>query len=190
MLERTIISGWSSDVMKRNWYVVHTFSNQENKVKASIEKTIETFNLRDKIFSVVVPTREVTEYKKGEKKTVRRKIFPGYVFIEMNMSSDSWYFVRKTYGVAGFVGAEAKPEPLKKHEVDRLLNGGNAKAHETYMKTTWKKGMSIQVLTGPFADFIGKILDVHPERGKLKVLLSLFDRETPVELSFQQVERI
>lgn len=176
--------------MKRDWYVVHTFSNQENKVKANIEKTIDTFNLHDKVFSVVVPMREMTEYRKGEKKTVRRKIFPGYVFVEMDMSNDSWYHIRKTHGVTGFVGADSAPEPLSRREVDRLLNGDNARAHETYMKTTWRNGMSVQVLNGPFQDFIGKILEVHPERGKIKVLLSLFDRETPVELSFEQVERI
>ncbi len=190
MFEQNLYQGRTRAEMKRDWYVVHTFSNQENKVKANIEKTIETFNLHDKVFSVVVPMREMTEYRKGEKKTVRRKIFPGYVFVEMDMSNDSWYHIRKTHGVTGFVGADAAPEPLSRREVDRLLNGDNARAHETYMKTTWRNGMSVQVLNGPFQDFIGKILEVHPERGKIKVLLSLFDRETPVELSFEQVERI
>jgi len=175
-------------VMKKSWYVLHTYSNQENKVKASLERTIEATNMQDKIFSIVVPTREEVRTRQGGKRTVKRKVFPGYVFVEMILNNDSWYLVRQTYGVTGFVGMGARPEALDKDGIDKVL--GIMEGKPLVAGLGWEEGINVQVLSGPFANFIGKVAEVRPDQRKLRVLLSLFDRETPVELEFDQVEKI
>ena len=175
--------------MQPKWYVFHTYSNQENKVKVSLEKLIEIKNLKDKILSIVIPTRDEIKFTNGERRIYKRKIFPGYVFVEMILCNESWYLIRRTYGVTGFVGAGSKPEPLTEGEVARIFKLIGMKP-PICEKTEWEYGESVHVLSGPFVNFIGKICNVNSEKKKLKILVSLFDRETPVELDFNQVEKI
>ncbi len=170
----------------RFWYVVHTYSGYENKVKADLEKRVESMGMEDKIFQVVVPVEEVTEYKDGKKKTTERKVFPGYVMVEMIITDDSWYVVRNTPGVTGFVGSGVKPIPLEKHEVDVILRDMGVET----TKSEFSVGESIRVVDGPFRDFTGTIIELNLEKGKLKVNISMFGRETPVELSFYQIDKL
>lgn len=176
--------------MKKNWYVIHTISHQENKVKQSLERIIENRNLQDKITSIIIPTREEVRFRQGGRRIIKRKIFPGYIFVEMELTQDCWYLVRKTSGVTGFVGVDSNPSPLRENEVMRILKQGGIKIDELGYNHDFQIGDSIQVLSGPFSELVGKILEVYPEKGKMKVLLSLFERDTPVELDFDQVERI
>ena len=171
---------------ERNWYVVHTYSGYENKVKTDLEKRIESMEMEDKIFQIVVPMEEVVEYKDGKKKVSKRKVFPGYVMVEMIVTDDSWYVVRNTPGVTGFVSSGVKPIPLEKHEVDLILRQmGMAKTSSAF-----DKGESVKVISGPFQDFTGTITEVNPDKGKMWVSISMFGRDTPVELDFNQVAKI
>lgn len=177
--------------MEKNWYVVHTYSGYENKVKTNLEKRVHSMDMQDKIFRVLVPTEEEVEHKDGKKKIVQRKVFPGYVLVEMVMTDDSWYVVRNTPGVTGFVGSPgggAKPTPLMPEEVHAILN--QMGMEEARPKVAFSISESVKVLEGPFADFVGKIEEVDPHRQKLKVLVNMFGRETPVELDFNQVGKI
>ncbi|MFD1428237.1 transcriptional antiterminator NusG [Kroppenstedtia sanguinis] len=177
--------------MEKNWYVVHTYSGYENKVKTNLEKRVHSMDMQDKIFRVLVPTEEEVEHKDGKKKIVQRKVFPGYVLVEMVMTDDSWYVVRNTPGVTGFVGSPgggAKPTPLMPEEVHAILN--QMGMEEARPKVAFSVSESVKVLEGPFADFVGKIEEVDPHRQKLKVLVNMFGRETPVELDFNQVGKI
>ncbi|MBI3925269.1 MAG: transcription termination/antitermination protein NusG [Armatimonadetes bacterium] len=171
------------------WYVIHTYSGYENKVKDNLLRRIESMNMKDKIFQVLVPTEEELEFKDGKKKTVQKKIYPGYVFVEMIMTEDSWYVVRNTSGVTGFVSPGAKPVPLPADEVKRIKQLMGMEA-PTRVKVDLKVGQPVRVIHGPFQDFHGVVDEVAPDREKVRVLISIFGRETPVELDFGQVERL
>ncbi|SFF00961.1 transcription termination/antitermination protein NusG [Alteribacillus iranensis] len=177
--------------MEKNWFVVHTYSGYENKVKTNLEKRVESMEMTDKIFRVLVPVEEETEVKNGKSKSVTRKVFPGYVIVQMIMTDDSWYVVRNTPGVTGFVGssgAGSKPTPLLPDEVDNILEkmgeGEPVPQVDLHLKE------SVKVKEGPFADFTGTIEDINAEKQKVKVHVNMFGRETPVELEFHQVEKI
>lgn len=173
------------------WYVVHTYSGYENKVKANLEKRVESMEMQDKIFRVMVPTEEEVENKDGQKKTVQRKVFPGYVLVEMIMTDDSWYVVRNTPGVTGFVGssgAGSKPTPLMSDEVQAILK--KMGVEDAVPKIDFDINESVKVKEGPFTDFIGSIEEIDAQRQKLKVLVNMFGRETPIELDFSQVEKV
>ena len=171
------------------WYVIHTYSGYENKVKANLERRVKTMEKEDKIFRVFVPTDEETELKDGKKKIVKRKRFPGYVLVEMLMSDDSWYVVRNTPGVTGFVGSGNKPIPLTEDEAHAVLRQMGME-EEPKIRVDFEPGEQVRVISGPFQNFDGHIQEVSAERGKLRVLLSVFGRETPVELDFSGVQKL
>jgi transcriptional antiterminator NusG len=172
----------------RRWYVIHTYSGYENKVKANLEHRIQSMDMGDKIFQVLVPTEEEIEIKNGKRQAVERKVFPGYVLVEMNMSDDSWYVVRNTPGVTSFVGSGNKPTPLTDPEVKQILR--QIKMDAPKYKVAFTKGEAVRVVDGPFTDLHGVVDEVNPERNKVKVLVSIFGRETPVELDFLQIEKL
>ncbi len=172
------------DIDKPRWYVVHTYSGYENKVKTDLEKTVENRGLQSIIYDIMVPEEEVIEVKDGKKKMVKHKIFPGYVLIKMKMSDDSWYIVRNTRGVTGFVGPGSKPVPLTDSEIKSLG------IRETTTAVEFSVGDSVRVTDGPLANFIGKVEEIEMEKQKIKVSVSMFGRETPVELDFVQVQKI
>lgn len=167
------------------WYVIHSYSGYENKVKKNLEHRIESMGMQDEIFQVVVPTEEEVEIKEGRRRTVRRRVFPGYVLVEMHMTDDSWYVVRNTPGVTGFVGSGNKPTPLQREEVDKIFRRMEVEAPQ--IKVSFRPGQTVRIIDGPFADFMGTVDDVDPNKGKVRVLVSFFGRETPVELDFLQV---
>jgi transcription termination/antitermination protein NusG len=171
------------------WYVIHTYSGYENKVRDDIMRRVKSMNMVDKIFQVLVPTEEELEFKDGKKKTVQRRVYPGYVFVEMIMSDDSWYVVRNTRGVTGFVSPGQKPVPLPEDEVKRIKQIMGMEA-PTRVKLHLDIGQQIRVTHGPFQDFHGVVDEVTPDKEKVRVLISIFGRETPVELDFGQVEKI
>lgn len=173
---------------RKNWYVIHTYSGYENKVKANLEKRVESMNMGDKIFRILVPMEDEVEIKDGKKKITKRKVFPGYVIVEMIMTDDSWYVVRNTSGVTGFVGSGTKPIPLLESEVKQILR--QMGVEEARPKLAFDLGQTVRVASGPFKSFVGSIEEIHPEKGKLKVLVSMFGRETPVELEYSQVETV
>ena len=173
---------------ERRWYVIHTYSGYENKVKANLEHRIESMAMKDKIFQIVVPTEEEVELKEGRKVTTKRKIFPGYVLVEMMLDDDSWYVVRNTPGVTGFVGTGNKPIPLQEHEVKTIIK--QMKVETPKVKVGYSVGQSVKIIDGPFAEFMGVVDEINAERGKVKVLVSFFGRETPVELDFNQIARL
>ncbi len=174
----------------REWYVIHTYSGYENKVKTNLERRVQTMEKEDKIFRVFVPTDEETELKEGKKKVVKRKRFPGYVLVEMVMTDDSWYVVRNTPGVTGFVGSGNKPIALTEDETRALLRQMGEIAEEPKIRVDFSEGEAVRVTSGAFKDFEGIIQEVNAERGKLWVLLSVFGRETRVELDFSGVEKL
>ncbi|MBM3136064.1 MAG: transcription termination/antitermination protein NusG [Chloroflexi bacterium] len=175
---------------EKRWYVVHTYSGYENKVKTNLEHRIESMEVKDKIFQVIVPTEEELEVDdSGHKKTVQKKVFPGYVLVEMIMTDDSWYVVRNTPGVTGFVGTGNKPIPLPDHEVKIILKQVKVEAPPK-IKVGYSVGQSVKIVEGPFAEFNGVVDGIDPTRGKVKVLVSLFGRDTPVELDFSEVQRV
>ncbi|MFN8533500.1 MAG: transcription termination/antitermination protein NusG [Dehalococcoidia bacterium] len=171
-----------------DWYVIHTYSGYENKVKRNLEHRIETMDMRDKIFEVVIPTEEEIEVKDGQRRNVQRKVFPGYVMVNMIMGDDSWYVVRNTPGVTGFVGHGNRPVPLEEIEVKQILR--QMKAETPRIKIGFQKGQSVRIIDGPFTEFVGTVEDINHEKGKVRVLVSFFGRETPVELDFLQVEKL
>lgn len=173
---------------ERRWFVVHTYSGYENKVKTNLEKRVDSMQMFDKIFRVIVPTESHVEYKDGKKKSQQKKIFPGYVMVEMIMQDDSWYVVRNTPGVTGFVGSGTKPVPLSELEVENIMKDMGIKDRQ--IKVDFAEGQKVKILEGPFENFEGSIEEIYPDKGKLKVLVSMFGRETPVELEFKQVEKM
>jgi transcriptional antiterminator NusG len=172
----------------RQWYVIHTYSGYENKVKTNLEHRVESMGVQDKIFQVVIPTEEEIEIKDGQRRTVQKKVFPGYVLVQMTMGDDSWYVVRNTPGVTGFVGSGTKPSPLDDADVKRILK--QMKMEAPKVKVSFAPGERVKVVDGPFTDFIGVVDTINAEKGKVRVLVSFFGRETPVELDFLQVSRI
>ena len=173
------------------WYVVHSYSGYENKVKANLETRIKSMHLEEKVFEVVIPMEEVVEFKAGKKVTVQRKRFHGYILVRLYMDDDSWYAVRNTPGVTGFVGSGSKPTPLSRREVERILGvkkaGGEEEVKEPKMRVAWEVGETVRVVEGPFADFNGVIEDINVDQSKVRVLVDIFGRETPVELNFDQI---
>jgi transcriptional antiterminator NusG len=179
----------------RRWYVIHTYSGYENKVKKNLEHRVETMDVRDSIFQVVIPTEDEIEIRDGQRRTVSRKLYPGYVLVEMielqegdDASNKAWYVVRNTPGVTGFVGSGNKPVPLDEDEVKRILR--SMRAEEPRVKVGFQLGQNVRIIDGPFVDFSGQVDEINLEKGKVKVLVSFFGRETPVELDFLQVERL
>jgi len=172
----------------RRWYVVHSYSGYENKVKRNLEQRIESMEMQDKIFQVVVPTVEEVELHDGKRRTVSRRIFPGYVLVQMILDDDSWYVVRNTPGVTGFVGTGTRPTPLSEAEVARIMKRVESK--EPKIKVSFRVGQKVRINEGPFVDFVGTVDDVDENKGKVKVLVSFFGRETPIELDFLQVEKV
>ena len=179
----------------RQWYVIHTYSGYENKVKANLEHRIESMDVRDRIFQVVIPTEEEIEIRDGQRRMVSRKRFPGYVLVDMlelregdEASNKAWYVVRNTPGVTGFVGSGNKPVPLEPAEVRKILN--LMKAEEPRVKVSFQIGQPVRIIDGPFIDFTGTVDEINVEKGKVKVLVSFFGRETPVELDLLQVQRL
>jgi len=170
------------------WYFVHTYSGYENKVKKYLDQRIETMGMQDKIFQVVVPTEEEVEIRDGQKKTSRKRVFPGYILVQMVIDEESWYVVRNTPGVTGFVGTGVRPIPLSKEEVDKILS--RMEAEQPTIKVNFRIGETVRITEGPFADFMAVVDDIYADRGKVRLLVSFFGRETPVEMDFLQVERI
>ena len=173
-----------------SWYVIHSYSGYENKVKANLGTRIKSMHMEDSIFDIVIPMEDVVEIKSGRKVTVPKKQFPGYLLVRMYMSDDSWSVVRNTPGVTGFVGSANKPTPLSRREVERIL--GVRKDEEKKaprFKPDWEVGETVRVIDGPFADFNGVIEDINLDQSKVRVLVDIFGRETPVELSFEQIQK-
>ena len=173
---------------KGRWYVVHTYAGHENKVAATLKQKIEASSLEDKIFDVLVPTQEKIEIREGKKVPVKEKIFPGYLLVKIDLDNISWYAVRSTPGVTGFVGVGNKPTPLEEKEVETIQQFSKLEA-PTY-KASFSVGEAVKIIDGPFSEFIGSVEEINEEKGKLKVLVSIFGRETPVELDFLQVSKL
>jgi len=173
---------------QKRWFAVHTYSGYEERVKKNLEQRIKLMDSGDDVFQVIIPTEEEIEVRDGQRRNVTKKILPGYVLVQMRMNDQSWSVVRNTPGVTGFVGSGNKPVPLQEEEVSQILKQMAAEAPR--VKVGFRKGQSIRVTDGPFIDFVGVVDDINAEKGKVKVLLSLFGRETPVELDFLQVEKL
>jgi transcriptional antiterminator NusG len=180
-------SGDEALTTERAWYVVHCYSGYENKVRHNLEQRIDTMGMKDKIFDVVIPTQEEIEVKDGKRRTVERHVFPGYVLVNMVMTEESWYVVRNTPGVTGFVGMGNQPTPLRPEEVAQILRRMEAEAPR--VKVTFRVGERVRIVDGPFNDFRGTVSEIDMERSKVRVMVNFFGRETPVELDFLQVEK-
>ena len=173
---------------QKRWYIVHTYSGYENKVKSNLEKRIEYMNMADKIFRVEVPQKTVTQIKGGRKQEKEEKIFPGYVLVEMIMDEDSWYVVRHTAGVTKFVGSAKKPIPAKESEIKKIIHRSTTQTQKVEMDV--KVGEKVRIISGPFAEFVGDITEVYPDKAKLRAMVSIFGRETPVELEYKQIQKL
>ncbi len=180
-------SGDEAMSSERAWYVVHCYSGYENKVRHNLEQRIETMGMKGKIFDVVIPTQEEIEVKDGKRRTVERHVFPGYVLVNMIMTEESWYVVRNTPGVTGFVGSGNTPTPLRPEEVAQIMRKMEAEAPR--IKVTFRVGERVRIVDGPFNDFRGTVSEIDMERSKVRVMVNFFGRETPVELDFLQVEK-
>jgi transcriptional antiterminator NusG len=180
-------AGFKADAGKQ-WYVVHCYSGYENKVRYAIEQRIETMGMRDKIFDVIVPTQEEIEVKDGKRRNVERRVFPGYILVEMKMDEDSWYVVRNTPGVTGFVGMGNDPTPLRTEEVKAILD--RMSETNTVVKVDFKIGQKVRIIDGPFNDFIGTVAAIDADKQKVRVMVNFFGRDTPVELDLMEVEKV
>lgn len=176
--------------MGRQWYVIHTYSGFESKVKSSLEERLEATGLREKVSQILVPTEDVVEIRGGKKRISARKFFPGYVLVEMEMDHDTWYLIKNTPKVTGFLGGGNVPSPLSGEEVEDLLKQVQGEKAKPKPKVMFEKGESVRIIDGPFTNFSGVIDEVNLERGKLKVMVSIFGRATPVELEFLQAEKL
>jgi transcriptional antiterminator NusG len=173
-----------------DWYVIHTYAGYENKVKANLSSRISSMNVEDRIFEVVIPMEDVMEIKQGRKQVVQKKVFPGYLLCRMYLDDDSWYVVRNTPGVTGFVGSGAKPTPLSDREINRILQVKPEDKKKLRPRLEFEEQESVRVTSGPFANFTGTISEINVDQSKLKVLVNIFGRETPVELGFDQVAKL
>ena len=173
---------------QKRWYIVHTYSGHENKVKVNLEKRIEYMNMGEKIFRVEVPQKTVTQVKGGKKSEREEKIFPGYVLVEMIMEDDSWYVVRHTAGVTKFVGSAKKPIAAKDSEIKKIIQRSQTQTQKIQLDV--KAGDKVRIISGPFADFVGDITEVYPDKAKLRANVSIFGRETPVELEYKQIQKL
>lgn len=175
-------------VNKAKWYVIHTQTGYEQRVKQALEQRIKSLGVENKIFNIIIPTRDVVVVKKGKKTKAKEKVFPGYILVNMILDDDSWLVVRTTEGVTGFVGAGLKPTPISDKEVEAIMKF--VQQEQPKFKAKFSVGEAVKIIEGPFADFLGTIESIDEERGKVKVLVSIFDRETPVELDFLQVKKL
>lgn len=173
---------------QKRWYIVQTYSGYENKVKVNLEKRIEYMNMGDKIFRIEVPQKTVTQMKGGKKQEKEEKIFPGYVLVEMIMDEDSWYVVRHTSGVTKFAGSAKKPIPAKESEIKKILHRSSSQVEKIELDV--KVGDKVRIISGPFADFDADIIEVYPDKSKLRANVSIFGRETPVELEYKQINKL
>jgi transcriptional antiterminator NusG len=173
---------------RRKWYVIHCYSGYEGKVKKNLESRVKAMKMEDYVFNVVVPTEEAIEFKDGKKRVVEKRIFPGYILVEMILTEDSWYVVRNTPGVTGFVGMGNKPTPLSQEEVDKIMK--RLESEEPVFQVGIKVGDKVRITEGPFAEFSGTVDEIYADKGKARVLVSFFNRETPVEVDLLQIERI
>lgn len=173
---------------QKRWYIVHTYSGHENKVKVNLEKRIEYMNMGEKIFRVEVPQKTVTQVKGGKKQEKEEKIFPGYVLVEMIMDDDSWYVVRHTAGVTKFVGSAKRPIAAKDSEIKKIIHRAQTQVQKVQLDV--KAGDKVRIISGPFADFVGDITEVYPDKSKLRANVSIFGRETPVELEYKQIQKL
>jgi transcriptional antiterminator NusG len=183
------------EIPGRHWYAIHTYSGYENKVKTHLEARINSMSVKDRIFRVVVPMEDEIEIKGGQRRTVSRKVFPGYVLVDMVLDDETWHVVRNTPGVTGFVGGTStEPVPLQEHEIRYILRqpttAGKEAPAKVKTKINFQVGQSVKVVDGPFAEFIGTVHEILPDRNKVTVLVSFFGRETPVQLDFLQVEKV
>ncbi|MBI4328302.1 MAG: transcription termination/antitermination factor NusG [Chloroflexi bacterium] len=180
----------TTETVQPQWYVVHAYSGQEDRVKKNLENRIGTLDVQDRVFQVIIPTEDQVEIRSGQKRTVTRKVFPGYILVQMVMDDETWRVVRETPGVTGFVstGDPPKPAPLEESQVQVILRQKTAEAPK--IKVGFQRGQSVRITDGPFLDFIGVVDEVNAERGKVRVLVSFFGRETPVELDFLQIEKL
>jgi transcriptional antiterminator NusG len=176
------------DESKPQWYVVHCYSGYENKVKKNLEHRIESMGMLNRIHEVIVPTEEQIELRDGQRRVVERRIYPGYVLVQMVLDEESWYVVRNTPGVTGFVGIGNKPTPLRQEEVDRIMR--RMEAEEPVPQVKVKVGDRVRIIEGSFVDFQGTVDEVYPDKGKARVLVSFFNRETPIEVDLLQIERV
>ena len=189
MAERNAARGTTDDTIDEpQWFVIHTYSGYENKVKQNLEHRIDSMEMKDQIFRVIVPTEEEIEIKNGQRRTVQKKVFPGYVLVQMTLTDDSWYVVRNTPGVTGFVGLGTRPTPLEEAEVKSILKQMEEEAPK--VRVNYQVGQAVKITDGPFTDFEGVVDAIDQEKGKVRVLVSFFGRETPVELDFLQVIRL
>lgn len=170
------------------WYVIHSYSGYENKVKKNLEHRIESMDMQDKIFQVVVPTEEEIELKDGQRRVVERRVFPGYVLVQMIMDEQSWYVVRNTPNVTGFVGMGNKPTALPDEEVKRIMR--QLESEEPKIKVDFKVGQKVRIVDGAFAEFTGIVQELHPDKGRARVMVSFFNRDTPVDVDFLQLEKV
>lgn len=173
--------------MAHQWYVVHTYSGYENKVKAALEERIKSFGKEEYFSEILIPSEKVVEMVKGERRTSSRKFFPGYIFVKMELNDETWHIVRNTPKVTGFIGGRMKPTPISEEEVKEIIQQVNEGVLKPKPKFVFEKGDSVRVVDGPFTNFHGVVDEVRPEKGKLRVLVSIFGRATPVELDFVQV---
>lgn len=175
-------------VPQKRWYIVHVYSGHENKVKVNLEKRIEYMNMGEKIFRVEVPQKTITQVKAGKKSEKEEKIFPGYVLVEMIMDDDSWYVVRHTAGVTKFVGSAKKPVPAKDSEIKKIIHRSQTQTQKVQLDV--KAGDKVRIISGPFSEFVGDITEVYPDKAKLRANVSIFGRETPVELEYKQIQKL
>ena len=173
---------------KGKWYVLHSQTGHENRVKNNLEQRVQSLGVEDKIFSIIVPTREVVVIKKGKKTNQKEKVFPGYIFVQMTLNDQSWLVVRTTEGVTGFIGAGTKPTPISDKEVSAIMRF--VQQEQPKFKAAFSVGEAVKITEGPFTDFLGSVDEIDNEKGKLRILVSIFDRETPVELDFLQVKKL
>lgn len=181
-------TGKPSKKAQKRWYIVHTYSGHENKVKVNLEKRVEYMNMGEKIFRVEVPQKTVTQVKGGKKQEKEEKIFPGYVLVEMIMDDDSWYVVRHTAGVTKFVGSAKRPIAAKESEIKKIIHRSQTQVQKIQLDV--KAGDKVRIISGPFADFVGDITEVYPDKSKLRANVSIFGRETPVELEYKQIQKL
>ena len=176
--------------MSHKWYVIHTLTGQEDKVKASVENKIQEGALKDKVFQVLIPTEQVSEVKDGKKRISQRKFFPGYVLVEMDLDDDIWYVIRNMPGVTGFIGTKTKPIPLLDSEVNHIIKQTEERKEKPTPKVIFENGDSVKIIEGPFVNFSGTVEEVNPDKGKIKVMVLIFGRATPVEMEYWQVEKL
>ncbi|MEW5766076.1 MAG: transcription termination/antitermination protein NusG [bacterium] len=190
-MAETIIKAAGDNLrMEKSWYVVHTYSGYENKVKNNLERRLKTMGLADKIEDILIPTEEVEEKKGGKKRITTKKFFPGYILVKMVMTDDAWYIVRHTPGVFGFIGQQNKPVPLKEEDVKNILHQIDLGETRVGAKVAFEEGESIKVVEGPFTNFVGEVKEINLKQNKVKVMMNILGRLTPVELEFGQVEKL